>query len=147
MPIIALATVIGLVALWFYARPAFWVALLPVAAVVSYALWIAFFESAREADVALTIALDREACTAEAPLSVTIENGANRTLDRTIFTLSATRPGFSGDLFAQTRVESRKIIAPGESYTECYPLPRQAATVADLDALAWRGSVTSTLWE
>ncbi|MEM9010487.1 MAG: hypothetical protein AAGE18_04620 [Pseudomonadota bacterium] len=146
MPLIALATVAILVVLFVYVRPAFWVALIPVVAVVGFAIWVAWDESVREDQVTLTATLDIAGCPAETPLRVSFLNEARTVLASTVFTVEARRPGFSGVVLSRTRVESARIIPSGGGWSGCFALPRLAEQVPDLEALTWEAEVTTARW-
>ncbi len=107
--------------------------------------WTRHIDSER-AQIAISVTYDPSGCPAARPMSVTIRNTSPLPLERVTFSIHARKPGYSSVVTPYTykQYESDKIIAPGESFSTCYPKPlmdRDAKAGTDEASLEWSASV------
>lgn len=104
------------------------------------------YEEKREQDLLNQIVMAVEylpaQCAQGRPLRVTCTNETASELEKLIFSIHARIPGYSSVITPYTyrQYESEKIIAPGDSYSDCYPLPLLSRTPAadiPLENLEW----------
>lgn len=73
-----------------------------------------------------------ELCPHDRPLQVSFANTAATPLEKLLFSIHARIPGYSSIVTPYTyrQYESEKILAPGESFSTCYPIPLLSRTPA-----------------
>jgi hypothetical protein len=99
-----------------------------VGVVGGFAWFQSYRQQAAEDQVMLVFRYDPGGCPADRPISATIRNTSNRTVSSVFFDLVLRRRGFSGDSGRLSSVRSDKILAPGEEFSSCYPMPSMRET-------------------
>jgi hypothetical protein len=59
-------------------------------------------------------------CTKDYPYIFTVTNNSKKTVNSVEFYVNITRKGFSGDINGYDNLVSDKILAPGESWAQCF---------------------------
>ena len=100
------------------------------------------------AKITLEVAYDTVKCPPGKPMLVTITNHSEKTLERTIFTLDATVPGYSSIVtpYSYKQNRSDKILRLGESHAQCFPEPlMKPSPLSDFRAedLEWSANIDS----
>ena len=99
-------------------------------------------------NVSIEVVHDTVKCPPGRPLLVTITNHSERTLERTLFTLNATIPGYSSVVtpYSYKQNQSDKILRQDESHAQCFPEPvMKPGPLSDFGAeeLQWSAIVDS----
>lgn len=92
--------------------------------------------------IVMEVTYSPEQCPSGTPLRVTFNNNGTGELEKLLFSIHARIPGYSSIVTPYTyrQYESEKIIAPGDNYSSCYPVPllsRTPAAELPLESLEW----------
>lgn len=98
--------------------------------------------------ISMAVVYDTIKCPPGRPMLVTITNNSEKTLERTLFTLNATVPGYSSIVtpYSYKQNRSDKILRQGESHSQCFPEPlMKAGPLSDFGAeeLEWSAIIDS----
>ncbi|MEO0910404.1 MAG: hypothetical protein AAFX96_08740 [Pseudomonadota bacterium] len=89
-------------------------------------------ERARLKQINTTAVYSPETCSSDKPIALTIENGTDRTVVQASFIIQGLRTGYSNALYDSgfAKLTSDKILAPGESHTSCWAVPKVIVSIA-----------------
>lgn len=147
---LALAVILALI-VYFWPK-GLWIVLSLALVLVSGVIFWNKHEESEKATAAFTVVYAPDQCPKQKPMQVTLKNGSERTLERALFTIRASLPGFSSEVTPYTYQQNAmdKILAPGEEYTDCYPVPvltRSVRESTSLDALQWNAEADKVFFQ
>lgn len=147
---IILALVLGLI-LYFWPKGV-WVVLGATVLIGGSVLFWNSHKEAERATAVFTVTYAPDICPDGRPMQVSLRNTSDKTMERALFTIHATMPGYSSVITPYTyrQNSSDKILAPGEAYSACYPVPVLTRTKADaisLDSLEWSATADKVFFQ
>jgi hypothetical protein len=100
------------------------IAFIAFVGVIGGLVWYqAFRQQAAENQVLFAFRYDPGTCPAGTPIAATIRNTSARTVSSVFFDVVLRRRGFSSETGRLSSIRSDKILAPGEEFSSCYPMP------------------------
>lgn len=97
------------------------------------------------ASVEVSVRYDVSACSSSFPLLVTYRNGSRRTVEKIIYDIGGFTPGYS-DVVLQDDYKTDRIIPPGQTYGECWSVPRAYFGASEARVTALTLAPASAQW-